>query len=176
MAKDTAKKNVRSNAVRMQVFSLITLAINALCLFLAAWREGSILCFSSIAGLFFWAGQEYASLALLKHFAKPVYGPKGELLDCSDVSDPKELGIYSLAQDVLWVCWVVQLLCFLFHWGFVVLYLPVPVVGLCKLWCFVSPLFMGPKSTPGLENEFGPGPMSRSERRKVEVLRRKRKL
>ncbi|CBH14129.1 Protein of unknown function (DUF788), putative [Trypanosoma equiperdum] len=176
MAKDTAKKNMRGNAVRMQVFSLITLTVNVICFLVSFWRQSSFPGFGSLAALAFWAGQEYASLALLKHFARPVFNAEGELLDCPDASDPKELGYYSLAQDVLWVCWVVQVLCFLFHWGFMVLYLPVPVMGLYKLWGIIGPLLTPAQPAAGEGCGFAPGGLSRAERRKMELQQRKKRV
>ncbi|ORC91213.1 uncharacterized protein TM35_000062180 [Trypanosoma theileri] len=178
MAKDTAKKNMRSNESRMYVFTLLTLAVNILSIIFTMYFRGGLPSFGDLVGLGFWAGQEYVALSLLKRFAKPVYSSTGDLLECPDVSNPQELGVYSFAQDVLWVCWVVQLLCYLFHWAFVVFYLPVPATAIYKVWQFVGPLLMQ-RFNPGASSNGDAGadgmPMSRAERRRQELLQRKKK-
>ncbi|KAH9577713.1 SRP-independent targeting protein 2/TMEM208 [Trypanosoma melophagium] len=176
MAKDTAKKNMRKNETRMRVFTLFTLSVNVISIIFLMYSRGGLPSLGDLLGLVFWAGQEYVALSLLKRVATPLYSPTGDLLECADVSNPAELGVYSFAQDVLWVCWVVQLLCYLFHWAFVVFYLPVPATAMYKAWQLVGPLIMqrfypadaGNAKTDGM-------PRTRAERRRQELLQRKKK-
>ncbi|KAG8344420.1 putative Protein of unknown function (DUF788) [Trypanosoma vivax] len=175
MAKDTAKKNRRKNEERMRLFTLITVAVNVITILVILYRHGFSPQFGSIVWLSFWAGQQYASLALLKYVAKPTYGPTGELVDCADVSDPAALGPYSLAQDLLWVCWAVEPLCCIVHWGFVFLYLPLPIYCVYKLSTIAS-LLRGPRSTSAEHVPEGQVPQTRAERRRLELHQRKRKL
>ncbi|RNF23142.1 uncharacterized protein Tco025E_02890 [Trypanosoma conorhini] len=175
MAKDTAKKNMRRNEARMRTFTVCTWAVNVLSLAYLVYHRGSLPCLREVVGLGFWAGQEFVALALLKQFARPSYSSTGELLDCPDASNPSELGVYSFAQDLLWVCWVVGLLCCLFHWAFFLLYLPVPAMAMYKGWSLIGPLLRR-RQGPTEENAEGAAmPRNRAERRRQELLQRKRK-
>lgn len=138
MAKDTAKKNLRSNEARMKLFWQITAGINAIYLISIAFFGD--LWWGSILGWLFWVCQEYLALKLLAARGSPELSETGEILDCIDLSDHNQLGIYTYAQDLLWVCWVSHSLCAVSSY-FLVLYLPVPFVALKKAWEFViSPL------------------------------------
>lgn len=178
MAKDTAKKNWKKNVARMSVFSYITIAVNVVYLLAILYRNGGLPSFADLVAIVFWAGQEYFALGSLKAFAKPTFSPEGDLLDCADASNPKELGYYSFAQDILWVCWVVQVLCII-HPAFFVFYLPVPATIIYKIWGSVlRPLlashFSGPRGAEGGDEQgSGDGARSRQDRRREEVKQRK---
>ncbi|ESL07308.1 hypothetical protein TRSC58_05005 [Trypanosoma rangeli SC58] len=176
MAKDTAKKNMRRNEARMRTFTICTWAVNVFSLAFIMYYRSSLPSFWDVIGLGFWAGQEFVALALLKQFAKPSYSSTGELLECPDASNPSELGVYSFAQDFLWVCWVVGLLCCLFHWAFFLLYLPVPAMAMYKGWCLISPLLRRRQASSEENAEGGAMPRNRAERRREELLQRKRKI
>ncbi|KPA73691.1 hypothetical protein ABB37_09620 [Leptomonas pyrrhocoris] len=185
MAKETAKKNLRSNNARMRVFAAITAAVNALYVFAILHRRGGLPSFTDLLAIVFWAGQEYAAYRTLHKLAQPTLSPEGDLLDCIDASNPTELGYYTFVQDMLWVCWVVQLFCIL-HPAFFVFYLPVPATLLYKLWTTVlRPLASmyfgggGQGGQPGAQDNGGAAaggsaaPRNRQERRKEEQKQRK---
>lgn len=184
MAKETAKKNLRSNIARMRVFAMITCAINALYVFVILYRNGGLPSFKDLMAISFWAGQEYVAYSTLNNLAKPTLSPEGDLLDCIDAGNPTELGYYTFVQDTLWICWVVQLFCIV-HPAFFVFYLPVPATLLYKLWgSALRPLFsmwIGGGQGGGDANENGSAgdaggsgaPRSRQERRKEELKQRK---
>jgi hypothetical protein len=147
MAKDTAKKNIKSNQVRLRNFLIITVAVNLLWLLqplvLASNDDpnSSWTIFSILSGLSFWAGQEYFTLRQLHNAGQPTYDENGNLQDCIDLSDPDQLGILSYAQDILWSCWALQLLTQFVSPKFWYLYLAIPVFAVYKLWTgFLQPM------------------------------------
>ncbi|KAG5487389.1 hypothetical protein CUR178_08475 [Leishmania enriettii] len=179
MAKGTAKKNLKKNTARMRVFSIITAAVNALYVFALLYRNGSLPSCRDLMAISFWVGQEYVAYSTLNKLAQPTLSPEGDLLDCIDASNPQELGYYTFAQDVLWVCWCVQLLCIL-HPAFIVFYLPVPATLIYKLWGSVlAPLVSatfggGGGGHTGADDDGSSGaPRNRQERRKEELKQRK---
>lgn len=181
MAKDTAKKNLRSNKSRLALFRGITVVINIvylLSLVVSVGLEG--ISVGSLFAVVFWAVQEYAALALLAARGSGEYNESGELQDCVDIADPQQLGIYSYAQDLLWVCWAVHLLTSWSSWCFF-LYLPVPVVALYKSWSYVlGPLlsrFLQSSSSQQQQGDLQPAddPRSRLQRRREELRARKGK-
>ncbi|EKG05478.1 hypothetical protein TCSYLVIO_003449 [Trypanosoma cruzi] len=174
MAKDTAKKNMRRNEERMRRFTICTLAVNVLSLVFIIYHRGSLPWFRDVVGVGFWAAQEFVALFLLKAFAKPTCSSTGELLECPDASNPSELGMYSYAQDLLWVCWVVELLCYLFHWAFFLLYLPIPAMALYQFWAFIGPLLLRRQPSADESSEGAAIPRNRAERRRQELLQRKK--
>lgn len=181
MAKGTAKRNWQRNTARMRAFAMITLVINAIYLLVILIRNQGLPRFGDLLAIAFWAGQEYCCYRVLYNFALPTLGAQGELLDCSDVSDPQELGYLSFVQDTLWVCWVVQSLC-VFHRAFAVFYLPVPATLLYKGWTLVLGPFLsnrlGNGGDNGTENGQGKGghpARNRQERRREEREQRKQK-
>uniref|UniRef100_A0A0A9XT67 Transmembrane protein 208 n=1 Tax=Lygus hesperus TaxID=30085 RepID=A0A0A9XT67_LYGHE len=131
MAKENAKRNRQRNATRMYVFDVITIIVNVVYITLIMYRNGGLPRFRNLFALAFWAGQEYISLHFLKQIAAPTYNAQGELVYCIDASNPQELGYYNFAQDMLWMCWVVQTLCNV-HFAFIVFYLPVPATLIYK--------------------------------------------
>ncbi|AYU75550.1 Protein of unknown function (DUF788) [Leishmania donovani] len=178
MAKETAKRNLKKNNVRMRVFSMITAAVNLLYVLVILYRNGSLPSFHDLMAIGFWAGQEYLAYSMLSKVAQPAISPEGHLLDCIDASNPQELGYYTLAQDVLWVCWVVQALCIM-HPAFIVFYLPVPATLIYKVWGSVlKPLVAAYLGGSGVgtgadeDSSHGP-PRNRQERRKEELKQRK---
>ncbi|EPY25534.1 hypothetical protein STCU_01331 [Strigomonas culicis] len=176
MAKETAKKNWKKNEARMKIFSMVTIAVNVLYVLVILYRNGGLPSFRDLSAISFWASQEYAALVSLKNFAAPRFSADGDLLDCIDASNPQELGYLTLAQDTLWVCWVVQTLCNL-HTAFFVFYLPVPATFLHKLWkTILGPLlsnYFGSKGASQAEDSGEAGPRNRQERRKEEAKMRK---
>ncbi|KAG5488111.1 hypothetical protein LSCM1_08176 [Leishmania martiniquensis] len=180
MAKGTAKKNLKKNLVRMRVFWIITTAVNALYVLAILYRNGSLPSFRDLAAISFWAGQEYVAYSALNKLAQPTLSPDGDLLDCIDASNPQELGYYTFVQDVLWVCWAVQLLCIL-HPAFIVFYLPVPATLISKFWGSVlAPLLSTFFGGSGGGDDIGAddggssgAPRNRQERRKEELKQRK---
>lgn len=179
MAKDTAKKNLKSNARRINVFTIITLAVNAIYAGAILYRNGGLPGISDLVAIAFWGAQQLFALNALKKLAEPTLGPSGELLDCIDISDPQQLGIYTFAQDALWVCWVVQALCVV-HSAFIVFYLPVPATLLYKIWNSVlKPLLAasggggGSSDGQGAGGTSGGANLTRQERRRQEQQNRK---
>lgn len=177
MAKETAKRNLRTNIARMRVFAMITAAVNAFYVFVILYRNGGLPSFKDLMAISFWAGQEYIAYNTLNRLAQPTLSPEGDLLDCIDASNPKELGYYTFVQDTLWVCWVVQLFCIL-HPAFFVFYLPVPATLLYKVWGsvlqpLVSMYFSRRAGGEASEGNGGCAPRNRQERRKEELKQRK---
>ncbi|CCW71304.1 unnamed protein product [Phytomonas sp. Hart1] len=175
MAKETAKNNWRRNEARMKVFTFITMAVNLLYTGLIIYHRGGLPSIYDLIAIAFWAGQEYATLQLLKGFAMPSFDVSGELLSCPDASNPKELGYYSFVQDLLWICWTVQTLCNV-HTAFFVFYLPVPATLIYKGWTIARPFLtnrMGMKAANGAMEGGEQPPRNRQERRREELERRK---
>lgn len=178
MAKDTAKKNWKKNEVRMRAFTLITIVVNIFYCVMTLFyhRRGSVY-MRDLFSVGFWLGQEYLCLSALKSFAKPVFAADGSLQSCPDASNPQELGLYSFAQDALWVCWVVQALCS-FHFAFFVFYLPVPATVIYKLGTLAKPFLPSWLTSWGgaaaeAETAESTEPATREERRREAINRRK---
>lgn len=179
MAKDTAKKNLRRNDTRMYIFTLITIAVNVIYVLRIMYRNGGLPGFRDLLAIVFWVGQEYLAFSALQSVVRPKYNDQGELVECIDASNPHELGYFSFAQDVLWVCWVIQLLC-CFHGAFFVFYLPVPATVIYKVWhLLLRPLLVaryGWGAEGGNENDNSQGseaPRNRQKRRAEELRQRK---
>lgn len=179
MAKKNAKRNVKSNEMRMKVFTVVSIAINILyCLMSFVYFQGGRVSLKGLVALAFWGGQEYFCIKLLKNAVRPVYGADGSLESCIDAADPEELGIYSLAQDTLWICWVAQLFCS-FHGAFFVFWLSVPTFIGYKLYAFAKPFL--PELLAKAAASVGEGgtagsPKTRDERRREAIKRRKGRL
>ncbi len=188
MARETAKKNLKSNAARIAFFRQVTGALLVLQL-VSAWfhshpaddssRTASV---SSVLGflacLTFWFGQEWLCISLLEKSGAPERDANGELLDCTDLSDPQQLGVMSYAQDVLWVCWAVQFLVTVVSSYCVILYLPVPILAVVKAFTsFVSPMLAARRSQQQEDSkgERGDDARSRLQRRREELRSRKGK-
>eukprot|EP00796_Vickermania_ingenoplastis_P010747 gene10747-7475_t len=176
MAKDTAKKNWRRNEVRMKTFTIITAAVNIIYCAVVLHYRGGYIRMVDVLSVLFWAGQEYYCLRALQRFAAPTFAPDGSLQRCPDVSDPAELGIYTFAQDMLWVCWLVQTLCNLHH-AFIVFYLPVPATIIYKGYTLARPFLPGwlggaVQQQEGREEDQA-APQTREERRREAIKRRK---
>lgn len=182
MSKETAKKNIKSNQVRILVFLLITAILNILftlhVLYIdsAAWTTWEMI---KVQGIF-WLGQELIALKLLWSAGQPVYSPEtGALVECVDISDAAQLGLLSYAQDLLWVCWAVQFLSQFVSRTAGMLYLAVPGYGAYKLWEKVISPFLEMRRTQrdaaaaanqdgGAAGEEPMDARSRLERRKQE--------
>ncbi|KPI87827.1 hypothetical protein ABL78_3054 [Leptomonas seymouri] len=167
---------MRANIARMRAFAMITMVVNAVYVFFILYRNGGLPSFKDLMAISFWAGQEYVAYSTLNKLAQPTLSPEGDLLDCIDASNPKELGYYTVVQDTLWVCWAVQLLCLL-HPAFFVFYLPVPATLIYKVWGTVlRPLlsmYFGPRGQPDAEAGGNDAMRSRQERRKEGLKQRK---
>jgi hypothetical protein len=141
MAKNTAKANIKSNATRLLTFLSITIAVNVLHLAALWWTSGLPPSFWQTLGLAFWAGQEFVALKFLQARGAAAYDAEGRLEECIDLSDPAQLGLASYAQDLLWVCWGLQVLSNVVSSYFGFLYLAVPIYGVSKAWStIISPL------------------------------------
>lgn len=177
MAKETAKRNARTNATRLRWFRIITVAVNAVYLLsLVLSSEASVLSIWSVCWILFWATQEYAALLALTAHGAPQSDASGDIVDCNDLSDPQQLGLYSYAQDLLWVCWAVQLLTVVSGW-FLFLYIPVPAMAFSKVFPFLKAIFPGGRSAqsqtamPEQEDDL----RTRLQRRRDQVRQRKGK-
>ena len=157
MAKDNAKKNAISNASRLKLFLVITIAVNAvwlisplLSLFGGSSSSENIIedgndswsLFQLIFYLSFWAGQEYfAYIQLYKAGQPSMDASTGKISDCIDLADPAQLGLMSYAQDLLWVCWGLQLLTQYVSSKFWILYFLIPVFAVYKIFTgFIKPM------------------------------------
>ena len=139
MAHDTAKKNNKKNLARLWKFRLITLVVNAVyCFFTIIFNQSFVPGMYDVLGLLFWFSQEWIAITLLKVRGAPTTDEaSGEIIDCADLSKPEDLGYYSWAQDMLWICWVVQLLVTIVSPYFWAIYAIIPLFGLYKAWSFV---------------------------------------
>lgn len=177
MAKETAKKNARTNATRLQWFRTVTTAINGVYLLnLVLWSDGPMFSIWSIFWILFWGAQEYIALLVLTSHGAAQLDASGDVVDCIDLSDPQQLGIYSYAQDLMWVCWAVQLLTCISNWFFV-LYLPVPLMALSKALPLIQGMFArsrGPQHPQGMEQPEE-DLRSRLQRRRDQIRQRKGK-
>ena len=187
MARENAKKHVKSNASRLTLFRQISYALLALQVFVL-WlsdRDGDLTTLSGLASFAvsvgFWFGQEMLSIKLLEKCSSPEYDASGDILDCVDLSDPQQLGVFSYAQDLLWVCWGVQFLSSVVSRYFLVLYLPVPAIAVYKgFTTFISPMLArrGGAGGAGEESADKTGhddARSRLQRRREELRQRKGK-
>lgn len=183
MAKGTAKANLKNNAARILHFQEITIAINAIHFLMGVWATGSITpSVWDVVVLAFWLVQEWGMIYLLKLQGQAECDSNGDLVSCRDISDTEQLGIYSYAQDCLWVCWAVQLLVALVSSYFVVLYFAIPGFAIYKLWGIVfRPLLSRFFGGGGNDGEDGEGKeqgdynKTRAQRRKDEIAMRKEK-
>jgi hypothetical protein len=134
MAKSTAKKNVQTNQTRMLTFLAITVGLNVCWLLYALYLDKSTwTTWELCRTMGFWLAQELLALRLLWSAGAPVYH-EGQLVECIDLSDTAQLGFMSYAQDLLWVCWIIQFLSqFVFRAAWL-LYLVVPGYAFYKLW------------------------------------------
>jgi hypothetical protein len=163
MAHEVAKRNARKNAARLQKFRAITIILNILyCMAFIYWNESFVPYFSDLLAVAFWFAQQWGAIVLLAAKGKPSMDEQGEIVDCSDLANADELGLFSYAQDTLWVCWISEFgTGFLTSW-FWILYLCVPAFAFYKAWGMIlSPLLSrmfggGGGSAPGAG--FAPGP------------------
>jgi hypothetical protein len=138
MAHDVAKKNSKRNAVRIAKFRTITLVINALYILLTVLINQSFIPYiSDVLWLFFWFSQEWLMITLLATRGAPATDDQGEIIDCSDLAIAESLGMFSYAQDTLWLCWGVQSLTLLVSRWFFAVYLVIPGFALYKAWGFI---------------------------------------
>lgn len=173
MAKDTAKRNAKKNAARIQNFRVITLSLLAISIAFYWMYDG----FPGWRGwmLFaFWFSQEWYAISLLAARGAPATDPStGDIVDCVDLSEVEQLGFFSYAQDCLWVCWFVQLLSAVFSAWFALLYSVVPMYALWKAWSTVlSPLlsmYFARNSSQTPQNKEEDDPRERLRRRRDEA-------
>lgn len=173
MSKENAKKNIKKNYHRLRTFKLITVVVNILYLLLVfGYHRKGVLHWRTLLGITFWLGQEIFYFRALQNFGKPSFSADGATLQsCLDLSNPAELGPYGGVQDMLWVCWVVQVLCGL-HGFFFVLYFPVPGIILFQSYSWVKPLLAARSGASGeVVNE-----MEKNGELKGRALRRKEAL
>eukprot|EP01060_Flectonema_neradi_P002018 TRINITY_DN1121_c2_g1_i1.p1 TRINITY_DN1121_c2_g1~~TRINITY_DN1121_c2_g1_i1.p1 ORF type:complete len:199 (+),score=31.17 TRINITY_DN1121_c2_g1_i1:49-645(+) len=137
MARGNAKRNAHINKKRMALFKQITIGINVA---LAAYYlyNGQLLNFRTIVMFAFFGVQEYFSLQMLERHGKPSYDSFGNVVECVNLSDPKDLGMHSLLQDLLWICWAVETT-IAFTWYGWIIYLIVPTYGFHKVWKAFGP-------------------------------------
>ena len=165
MAKDTAKKNIKSNASRLRTFLIITVAVNILWLLqplffssssttksISTTEEGDEVeiivddpnawtLFQIIYHLLFWVSQEFFAYQQLYKAGQPEYDSMGNLQSCTDLSDPAQLGLLSYAQDLLWSCWALQLLTQYVSKKFWYLYWLIPIFAVYKIFVsFIKPM------------------------------------
>lgn len=187
MANNNAKKYAKSNAQRLLLFRQVTLVcvgLHLLCVFLNYlfyfdWETRSFVgsLFWDLSALSFWGVQEYLALSALAAQGAPTLDEEGNISECIDLQDPAQLGIYSYAQDLLWVCWAVQVLTRLSSW-FILFYIPVPLMALSKGWSMVvAPMLnaraaAGRRAQPEEDEDDAAGnldPRSRLKNRRAEL-------
>jgi hypothetical protein len=181
MAKDTAKKNVKSNETRLLIFYAITALVNALWLLHVFFVDRDAWSWLQIVfAVAFWAGQEALALWLLRSAGAPVFDANGALVECTDLADPSQLGIVAEhAQDLLWVCWALQALTQFVTRAAWVLYAVVPLYVVYRVWTqLVQPALDARRNAEAGELERaaaaagdggGQDAKSRLERRRAEL-------
>ena len=168
MAKGTAKANVKTNAKRLLVFRLLTLGLGALHATAIYMRDS--MDFWPLMGISFWTGQQLLMISLLAKAGAATYDAEGNIIDCIDLADPKQLGFYGYAQDILWVCWLLQPLSLV--WELVAyLWAVIPVFAAYKLWTGLLRPAMGMRGNSqapetAVEDEAAMDPRSRLQRRR----------
>ena len=94
MAKDTAKRNAKKNAARIQNFRVITLSLLAISIAFYWMYDG----FPGWRGwmLFaFWFSQEWYAISLLAARGAPATDPStGDIVDCVDLSEVEQAGVF----------------------------------------------------------------------------------
>lgn len=137
MAKNTAKINVRKNQARLRLFWLITAACNLVHLAAIWWTSGLPPTLWQFFAITFWLGQQAGAMRVLASWGRATLDEMGNLDACADLSDPSQLGLASYAQDLLWVCWALQVLSSAVSSYFSIFYVAVPVFAVAKLWSSV---------------------------------------
>ena len=104
-----------------------------------------LISFWSLFEAAFWASHYSAALFSLTALGRPTLAdptnPKSEVIECADLSDPKQLGLYSYAQDILWWCWFCQFSYDLVTKYAIALYFPIPCFIAYKIFTgIVSPV------------------------------------
>jgi hypothetical protein len=139
MAKNTAKSNIKTNAVRLRNFWIITVVCNIVHLAVLYFTSGFGIW--PLLGVAFWASQQIGAMKILSSRGAPTYEADGSLVDCVNLADADQLGFASYAQDLLWVCWALQVLANVVSGYFSMIYVVVPVYGFAKAWSgIISPL------------------------------------
>jgi hypothetical protein len=153
MAKDTAKKALKATTERLALYNYITVGINVLYVLVALWQNSfGMPSFTTIFAATFWYGQEFIMMYLLKWRATPSFGPGGEVVDCPDITQVEQLGVFSYAQDCLWISWICHVGTMV-TWWFWLLYVVVPLFAVYKLWDIVlwpalKSFLMSPSADP----------------------------
>eukprot|EP00672_Neobodo_designis_P012861 CAMPEP_0174856104 /NCGR_PEP_ID=MMETSP1114-20130205/35086_1 /TAXON_ID=312471 /ORGANISM="Neobodo designis, Strain CCAP 1951/1" /LENGTH=205 /DNA_ID=CAMNT_0016090881 /DNA_START=41 /DNA_END=655 /DNA_ORIENTATION=+ len=189
MAKNTAKANARSNAQRLQQFWLITLACNLVHIATIWLWAGFPPSLWQLCGVGFWASQQVTAMKMLSSRGAPSYDAEGRIDDCADLSDPNQLGFATYAQDILWLCWALQVLSNAVSGYFSVLYVIVPVYAIYNAWTkLIGPMLAqraqmqqmaaaggagaagagGAQAPPGAVPQAPGQPQTREQRRKAE--------
>eukprot|EP00758_Cryptobia_borreli_P009011 Tbor_TRINITY_DN5439_c1_g1::TRINITY_DN5439_c1_g1_i1::g.24357::m.24357 len=169
MAHENAKKSARKNEFRLRLFILISVGISLLSAVIplifstpnlsspqlsetinftssqedASMREHSKFSYTwFLFKLVFWAGHYVPTILLLKQLGRPDRSASGEIISCIDLSIPEQLGMYSYAQDIMWMCWVAHFMSSVVHSIFIILYLPIPGFALYKVFgSVIMPLY-----------------------------------
>lgn len=125
MAKDNAKKAIKSNEKRIQIFLIITASINV---FHVVWRSlrGEVFQWYHDLGWALLIVSEVIPLKILHSISRPEYDDEGRLESCTDLSNIT--GLPSYIQDVLWVSWFVHFTTLFSNW-FWWFYLSIPIYG-----------------------------------------------
>eukprot|EP01064_Diplonema_japonicum_P012881 TRINITY_DN2022_c2_g1_i1.p1 TRINITY_DN2022_c2_g1~~TRINITY_DN2022_c2_g1_i1.p1 ORF type:complete len:202 (+),score=41.10 TRINITY_DN2022_c2_g1_i1:62-667(+) len=139
MAKGNAKANDAKNKKLIALFQKISLGINAFVVAYHLGYKGDFFSVSTILYVAFFAVQEYFALQHLEKHGKPQLGSEGQIVSCVNLADPKDLGLYTYVQDLLWVCWTVQVLLLITSYAWFV-YVLVPLYGVYKAWDTVGPM------------------------------------
>lgn len=179
MAKETAKRNVKANAARIQKFRLMTIVLAAI-QFGGLYFRGDAADFWSLVDLAFWTGQEWFMVRLLASAGSASYDQMGNIDSCIDLSDPKQLGFYGYAQDVLWLCWALQPSVFFISPSLRYLWAVVPIFAVWKAWTgLIKPMLAmrgggAEQQQPGAEApaEESNDPRNRLQRRREAAQKR----
>lgn len=177
MAKDTAKKNIKSNTTRLRTFLIITVAVNLI------WSVYAIFFYtstssgqdanddennsnpsenSSVVGLSFfqflfqlsfWLSQELVAYRLIYNAGQPTYDSAGNLQSCIDLADPEQLDWLSYMQDLMWTCWALQLLTIFVSAKFWYLYWLVPIFAAYKIFVTVIKPLMAMSGVGGQQQQ-----------------------
>eukprot|EP01059_Diplonema_ambulator_P034821 TRINITY_DN799_c1_g1_i1.p1 TRINITY_DN799_c1_g1~~TRINITY_DN799_c1_g1_i1.p1 ORF type:complete len:202 (+),score=39.74 TRINITY_DN799_c1_g1_i1:145-750(+) len=138
MAKGNAKTNDFKNRKLISNFQKITMGINAAVIVYHLAVKGDFFSVWTILYIAFFAVQEFYAMKHLEKHGKPQLGSEGQIVSCVNLSDPKELGLYTYVQDLLWVCWTVQILLLITSYAWLI-YGVVPVYVLYKTWDTIAP-------------------------------------
>ena len=111
MGRENAKRAYRNSRRRIRLYLIITAVINIFWLLVSGTLRVNLSGLRNISvwfPLFLWLLQQLTMIWFLYKAVSPSFDEYNNLLDSQDITNAQVLGLYSYAQDFLWLCWVIQ--------------------------------------------------------------------